>query len=148
MAILEATYILYYLCPRPVHLLLIANITSIEFYTLSPRPLIHIFHVHDRHARIPHPVDLGNAQSQPARAPSDHDYFISQVNLAGCPIRDALVEDRQEVEEGKKRGVGGCVDEGWCVVGGCLGAKAQGDHPGDEWVEDGVGENVEEEVES
>ena len=58
-----------------------------------------------------------------------------------------MVEDREEVEQGKERGVGGGVDERWCGIGGCLGAKAEGDHPCDERVEDGFGENVEDEVE-
>lgn len=147
LAIWDATYILYDPRPRPIHLLLVPHITSIELHTLHPRPLIHRFHIHHRHTRAPHPVDLRDAQSQPARAARDHNHFVCQIDIARRPIRDALIDDREEVEEGQERGVGGGVDEGRVGVGGCLGAQAERDHPGDEGVEDGFGEDVEEEVE-
>ena len=103
--------------------------------------------VQHRHVRAPQRVRLRDAAAQPARAARDHDHLVLGRDRPRRPVGEALVERDERVVGADGDGPVERVAEGGGGVGRRDGAEAEREEGGGERVEDGVGENAQNQVE-
>lgn len=126
-------------------LLLVRNIALVVGDT--PRlTIFHLPHIQHRNRGATHPVDLSDEQTKAASSTSYDDDLIIEVDLTRQTKSYAPIDLSQSPADCDCRRVPYRDPDWYLLPVHVLGAEAQRDHPGDEGMEEGDIEDLQEEV--
>ncbi|EEY19282.1 predicted protein [Verticillium alfalfae VaMs.102] len=125
-----------------------AAVEGVEGLWVTPRaaPFSHGPRVEHGDGGAAHAVDLGEEEAQARGAARDDDDLVGEVDVARQAVGDARVDGGQGPDEGDEARPGDGHEHGRRGPVHHLGAEAEWDDPGDEGVEEGRLEDLEDEV--